>query len=67
MKMNLKNINTGDMVKVGAAAMAVMGAAAVTAGVITSRKSTKNKMKKIAKKTVKGMDGILNTVQGMMK
>ncbi len=67
MKMNLKNMNTEDMVKAGAAAMAVMGAAAVTAGVITSRKSTKNKVKRIVKKTAKGMDGILNTVQGMMK
>lgn len=67
MKMSLTNMNTGDMVKVGAAAMAVMGAAAVTAGVISSRKSTKNKVKKIAKKTVKSMDGILNTVQGMIK
>ena len=47
--------------------MAVDGAAAVTAGVIASRKSTKNKVKKFAKKTVKSMDGILNTVQGMMK
>ncbi len=67
MKISLKNMDTGDMVKVGAAAMAVMGAAAVTAGVITSRNSTKNKVKKIAKKTAKSMDGILNTVQGMMK
>ncbi len=67
MKMSLKNMKTEDMAMVGAAAMAVVGAAAVTAGVITSRKSTKNKVKKIAKKTAKNMDGILNTVQGMLK
>ena len=67
MKINLKKMNTEDMVKVGAVAMAVMGATAVTAGVITSRNSTKNKVKKLAKKTAKGMDGILNTVQGLMK
>lgn len=67
MKMSLKNIKTEDVAKVGAAAMAVGVAAAVTAGVITSRKSTKNKVKKIAKKTAKSMDGILNTVQGLMK
>ena len=67
MKMSLKNMKTEDMAKVGAATMAVVGAAAVTAGVIASRKSTKNKVKKFAKKTVKSMDGILNTVQSMMK
>ena len=67
MKMSLKNMKPEDMAKVGAAAMAVVGAAAVTAGVITSKKSTKSKMKKLAKRTVKSMDGILNTVQGMMK
>ncbi len=67
MKMSVKNMKTEDMAKIGAAAMAVVGAAAVTAGIIGSRKSTKNKVKKIAKKTAKSMDGILNTVQGMMK
>ncbi len=67
MKMTLKNMRTEDMAKVGAAAMVVGVAAAVTAGVISSRKSTKNKVKRFAKKTVKSMDGILNTVQGMMK
>ena len=39
--MSLKNMKPEDMAKVGAAAMAMVGAAAVTAGVITSRKSTK--------------------------
>lgn len=67
MKMSLKSMKPEDMAMVGAAAMAVVGAAAVTAGVITSRNSTKNKVKKIAKKTAKNMDGILNTVQGMLK
>ena len=67
MKMSLKSMKPEDMAMVGAATMAVVGAAAVTAGVITSRKSTKNKVKKIAKKTAKNMDGILNTVQGMLK
>lgn len=59
MTMNLKNMKTEDMVKVGTAAMAVGVAAAVTAGIINSRSPMK-KMKKIAKKTAKGMDNIAN-------
>ena len=46
MKMSLKNMKSADMAKVGAAAMVVGVAAAVTAGVITSRNSSKNKMKR---------------------
>ena len=50
-------MKTEDMIKVGTAAMAVGVAAAVTAGVINSRTPMK-KMKKIAKKTAKGMENI---------
>ena len=57
MTMNLKNMKTEDMIMVGTAAMAVGVAAAVTAGVINSRTPMK-KMKKIAKKTAKGMENI---------
>ncbi len=67
MKMSVKNMKTEDMAKIGATAMAVGVAAAVTAGVIGSRKSTKNKVKKFAKKTAKNMNGIIDTMQSMMK
>ncbi len=46
--------------KIGGALMAMGVAAAVTAGVVNSRNSTKRKVKKLAKKSVKTMDGILN-------
>lgn len=53
--------------KIGGALMAMGVAAAVTAGVVNSKNSTKRKMKKIAKKSVKTMDGILDNVQYMFK
>lgn len=53
--------------KIGGALMAMGVAAAVTAGVVNSKNSTKRKMKKIAKKGVKTMDGILDNVQYMFK
>ena len=37
------------------------------AGVVNSKNSTKRKMKKLAKKSVKTMDGILDNVQYMFK
>lgn len=53
--------------KIGGALMAMGVAAAVTAGVVNSKNSTKRKMKKLAKKSVKTMDGILDNVQYMFK
>ena len=53
--------------KIGGALMAMGVAAAVTAGVVNSKNSTKRKMKKIAKKSVKTVDGILDNVQYMFK
>ena len=53
--------------KIGGALMAVGVAAAVTAGVVNSKNSTKHKMKKIARKSVKTVDGILDNVQYMFK
>ena len=53
--------------KIGGALMAVGVAAAVTAGVVNSKNSTKRKMKKIAQKGVKTMDSILDNVQYMFK
>lgn len=63
MKMKM---STENMAKVGGAAMAVGVAAAVAAGVVNSR-STKSRMKKLAKKTVKTMDNIVGSVNSMMK
>ena len=53
--------------KIGGALMAMGVAAAVTASVVNSKNSTKRKMKKLAKKGVKTMDGILDNVQYMFK
>lgn len=53
--------------KIGGALMAMGVAAAVTAGVVNSKNSTKRKMKKLDKKSVKTMDGILDNVQYMFK
>ena len=53
--------------KIGGALMAMGVAAAVTAGVVNSKNSTKRKMKKLAKKSVKTVDGILDNVQYMFK
>ena len=46
--------------KIGGALMAMGVAAAVTAGVVNSKNSTKRKMKKLAKKGVKTMDSVLD-------
>ena len=61
MTMNLKNMKTEDMVKLGTAAMTVGVAAAVAAGIVNSRSPMK-KMKKIAKQTAKGMDNIVDVM-----
>ncbi len=60
-------VTTDKAMKIGSAMMAVGVAAAITAGVVNSKKSTKHKMKKLAKKSVKTMDGILDNVQYMFK
>ncbi len=67
MNMSIKNMKTEDMAKIGTAAMAVGVAAAVTAGVVNSRNSSKSKMKKFAKKTAKNIDNVVSTMQYMFK
>lgn len=64
MQMNMK---TEDMAKIGTAAMAVGVAAAVAAGIVNSRNSTKSKVKRFAKKTAKTMDGVVSGMQYMFK
>ena len=60
-------VTTDKAMKLGSAMMAVGVAAAITAGVVNSKRSTKSKIKKLAKKSVKTMDGILDNVQYMFK
>ncbi len=60
-------VTTDKAMKFGGALMAMGVAAAVTAGVVNSKSGTKRKMKKLAKKSVKTMDGILDNVQYMFK
>ena len=60
-------MSSDKTMKIGSALMAMGVAAAVTAGVVNSRSSTKRKMKKIAKKGVKTMDSVLDNVQYMFK
>lgn len=67
MDMSMKNMKPEDMAKIGTVAMAVGVVAAVTAGVVNSHNSTKHKMKKLAKKTAKSMDNVVNTMQYMFK
>lgn len=61
------NSKTESAMKIGGAMMAVGVAAAIAAGVTNARVSPKAKMKKIAKKSARVMDGMLDNIQGMMK
>ncbi len=61
MKMDTQNI-----AKIGGAVMA-MGAVAAVTGIATSKGSTKRKMKKLAKKSIKAMDNIVGSVNSFMK
>lgn len=61
------NSKTENAMKIGGAMMAVGAVAAIAAGVTNARVNPKGKMKKIAKKSVKVMDGMLDGIQGMMK
>lgn len=63
----MKNMKTEDMAKLGTAAMAVGVAAAVAAGIVNSRNSTKAKVKRFAKKSAKAMDGVIGGMQYMFK
>ena len=60
-------ISSDKALKIGGAMMAMGIAAAVTAGVVNSKNSTKSKMKRLAKKSAKTVDGILDRAQYMLK
>lgn len=57
---------TMDMLKIGGAMMAVGTAAAVATGA-KKMKSPKRTVKKLAKKSAKAMDGIMNNMSYMFK
>jgi hypothetical protein len=59
-------MSTENMAKIGGAAMAIGAVSAVAAAVVNSR-STKSKMKKLAKKSIKTMDNIVGNVNSIMK
>jgi hypothetical protein len=59
-------MSTENMAKLGGAAMAIGAVSAVAAAVVNGR-STKSKMKKLAKKSIKTMDNIVGNVNSMMK
>lgn len=63
----MMSMNNDTVLKIGGAMMAMGVAAAVTAGVVNSQNSTKAKMKKLAKKSVRAMDGLLDKAQYMFK
>lgn len=63
----MMNMSSDKTMKIGGALMAMGVAAAVTAGVVNAKSGTKRKMKKLAKKSVKTMDGILDNVQYMFR
>lgn len=56
-------MKTMDMAKLSGAAMAIGVAAAVTAGVVSMKGSPKSKMKRMAKKSLKAMDGIMSAMK----
>ncbi len=60
--------STEDMMKVGGAVMAVGTVAAVTAGMVAKNsKSAKSAMKKLAKNSIKAMDGVVSGINSIMK
>ena len=52
-----------DMARLSGAAMAIGVAEAVTAGMVSMKSSPKSKMKKMAKKSIKAMDGIMSAMK----
>ena len=62
--MNKKNM---DMLKIGGAMMAVGTAAAMVTGISKMKSNPKKTMKKLAKKSAKTVDGIMNNMQYMFK
>lgn len=62
--MNKKNM---DMLKFGGTVMAVGAAAAMATGITKMKSNPKKKIKKLAKKSAKTVDGIMGNMQYMFK
>lgn len=61
------NTSKNDMIKYIGAAAAVGGTMLLGTGLMSDKKSLKKKVKKTANKAIDAMDGILSSVQGMVK
>ena len=61
------NTSKNDMMKYIGAAAAVGGTMLLGTGLMSNKKSLKKKVKKTANKAIDAMDGILSSVQGMVK
>ncbi len=61
------NTSKNDMMKYIGAVAAVSGTMLLGTGLMSNKKSLKKKVKKTANKALDAMDGILSSVQGMVK
>ncbi|MBO5395427.1 MAG: hypothetical protein J6A97_00945 [Clostridia bacterium] len=61
------NTSKNDIMKYIGAAAAVGGTMLLGTGLMSDKKSLKKKVKKTANKAIDAMDGILSSVQGMVK
>ncbi len=61
------NTSKNDMLKYIGAVAAVSGTMLLGTGLMSNKKSLKKKVKKTANKALDAMDGILSSVQGMVK
>lgn len=61
------NTSKNDMMKYIGAAAALGGTMLLGTGLMSGKKSLKKKVKKTANKALDAMDGILSSVQGMVK
>ena len=61
------NTSKNDMIKYIGAAAAVGGTMLLGTGLMSNKKSLKKKVKRTANKALDAMDGILSSVQSMVK
>ncbi len=61
------NTSKNEMIKYIGAVAAVGGTMLLGTGLMSNKKSLKKKVKRTANKAIDAMDGILSSVQGMVK
>ncbi len=61
------NTSKNDMMKYIGAAAAVGGTMLLSSGLMSNKKALRKKVKKTANKALDAMDGILSSVQSMVK